>query len=43
MTESGAGMLTYADQARTVFVTHRALMVIKVYMTLAGREKVDTG
>ena len=43
MTEPDAGVLTYAGQAHTVFVTHRALMVIKVCMALAGREEVDTG
>ena len=43
MTESDAGMLACAGQARTVFVTHRALMVIKVRMTLTGCEKVHTG
>ena len=43
MTEPDAGVLTYAGQAHTVFVTHHALMVIKVCMALAGREKVDTG
>ena len=43
MTESDAGMLTYAGQTHTVFVAHRALMVIKFRVTLAGREKVHTG
>ena len=43
MTEPDAGVLTYAGQAHTIFVTHRALMVIKVRMALGGREKVDIG
>ena len=39
MTESDARVLTYAGQAHTVFVAHRALVVVKVCMTLGSREK----
>jgi len=38
MTESDAGVLTYAGQAHTVFITQCALMVIKVRMTLGVRK-----
>ena len=39
MTKSDAGVLSYASQARAVFVTKCALMVVKVRMTLGGCEK----
>lgn len=46
MTESDAGVLTYAGQARTFFVTQGTLVIVKVRVTLGGHgrsEKVYSG
>ena len=43
MAKSDAGVLTRADQAHTVFVAQRALVVIEVCMTLGDCEKVHSG
>ena len=34
MAESDAGVLTYAGQAHTVLVTQRAVVIVKVRVTL---------